>query len=231
MTGSTRPELRDRPRTPIPVRATARRRWLRPTVVVLVTFGLVAVAVGALSALRAASVPAVGDVAIVSTATDALGVDYADAPSVSLVNYDHGREISYAVEVRNEGPLSVVVEEVPIAGVADERRLVRPTDVLLAPEDARGGDAADGARPFEPFRLEPGAARTVIVNGVFDNCVYYTERAMELIASQAVTWSVAGLSTTTDVELSRRFAVRSPHMRNCPGRVMDRGARTRTGIP
>ncbi len=227
MTGSTRPELADRPRSAIPVRAPSRRRW-RIGVVLSVTFGLVAVAIGGLSALRDAAVPTVGEVAVVSASTDRFAVDYSDAPSVEFVTYGHGQEVSYAVQLRNDGPIPVTVEDVPVAGMEDGLRLIRPTEVLVAPEGAPVDDPTAGTRPFEPFRLDPGARRTVIVDGVFDNCVYYTERAMDVITSQAVTWRIAGWSTTTEVELPRQLAVRSPHIRDCPDRMMDRGARTRT---
>lgn len=228
MTGSTRPELRDRPRAAIPVRSSVAPAR-RVGVVALLTIGLVALVVGGATALRDASVPATGEVGIVSETTDALAIEYVDAPSIELVDYDHGATVSYAVELRNDGPVAVTVEDVPVATMEADRRLIRPSRVLLAPEGAAATDAAEGARPFEPFRLERGARRTVLVEGIFDNCTYYTERAMDVIVAQPVTWSVAGWSTTTDVSLSRRLAVRSPYLRVCPGRVMDRGATTRSG--
>ncbi|MBW3561439.1 MAG: hypothetical protein KY437_02985 [Actinobacteria bacterium] len=179
---------------------------------------------------RDASVPGVGGVAVVSASTSALAVEYADAPSVELVTYEHGEDVSYAIELRNDGPLPVTVEDVPISDMVGDLRLIRPTQVLVAPDGTALVDATvDQASPFEPFRLARGASRTVIVTGVFDNCVYYTERAMDLIGSQPVTWSVAGWSATTEVELSSQLVVRSPYLRVCPDRVMDRGARTRTG--
>lgn len=228
MTGSPRPELADRTRWRIATRPPG-RGWRHIGVILSVTLGLVAGVYAGWSALRDAAAPTVGDVAVVSASTSTFTVDYTDAPSVELVTYHHGREIGYAVELHNDGPIPVTVEEVPVDGMLDGLRLIRPTDVLVAPVGAPVDDPTEGARPFEPFRLEPGASRTVIVGGVFDNCVYYTERAMDVITSQAVTWSIAGSSATKDVELSRQLAVRSPHIRDCPGRVMDRGARTRTG--
>lgn len=229
MTG-TRPELHDRPRASIPVRSSVAPAR-RVGVVVLLIVGVVAVVAGGAVALRDASVPAVGEVGIVSETTDALAVEYVDAPSVELVDYDHGQAVSYAIELRNDGPLPVTVEDVPVATMEADRRLIRPGRVLVAPEGTAAADAGEGARPFEPFRLERGAHRTVIVEGVFDNCRYYTERAMDVIVAQPVTWSVAGWSTTTDLSLSHRLAVRSPYLRVCPGRVMDRGATTRSGTP
>lgn len=226
MTGAPRPQLLERPRT----RIEARRRTGVPVSLALLVLGLVALAGGAASVARDASAPGVGEVAIVSASTSALAVEYADAPSVELVNYEHGEDVSYAIELRNDGPLPVTVEDVPISGMVDDLRLIRPTQVLIAPDGTAPADATvDRSRPFEPFRLARGASRTVVVTGVFDNCVYYTERAMDLIGAQPVTWSVAGWSTTTDVALSSQLAVRSPYLRVCPNRVMDRGARTRTG--
>ena len=179
--------------------------------------------------LRDASVPGVSEVAIVSASTSALAVEYADAPSVELVNYEHGEDVSYAIELRNDGLLPITVEDVPISGIVDDLRLIRPTQVLVAPDGTAPGDATlDRSGPFEPFRLARGASRTVVVTGTFDNCAYYTERAMDLIGSQPVAWSVAGWSATSEVELASQLAVRSPYLRLCPDRVMDRGARTRT---
>lgn len=226
MTGGPARELVERRRT----RIEARRRTRVRVSLVLLILGLAALVGGATSVARDASVPDVGEVAIVSASTSALAVEYADAPSVELVNYEHGDGVSYAIELRNDGPLPLTVEDVPISGMVDDLRLIRPTQVLVAPAGTAPADATvDRSRPFEPFRLARGVSRTVIVTGVFDNCVYYTERAMDLIGSQPVTWSVAGWSATTEVELSSQLAVRSPYLRVCPDRVMDRGARTRTG--
>lgn len=229
MTDIPREQLRDGPRTRIPARSPG-GVVRRAGVGLLLTVGLVALAAGGAVVVRDAAVPATGEVAVVSDATEALAVEYVDAPPVQLVNYEHGATVSYAIELRNDGPVPVTVEDLPLGPMDADRRLVRPIGVRVLPDGAHATDAAGGATPFEPFRLERGVSRTVIVDGVFDNCAYYTERAMDLIASQAVTWSIAGLSTTTDVDLSRQLAVRSPHIRHCPGRVMDRGARTRSGV-
>lgn len=230
MTDIPREQLSDGPRTRIPAMSPG-GNVRRVGVVLLLTLGLVALAAGAGVTVRETAVPATGEVTVVSDATGALPVEYVDAPSVELLDYDHGASVSYAIELRNDGPLPVTVEDVPLATMEADRRLIRPSRVLLAPEGTAATEAAAGARPFEPFRLERGARRTVIVEGVFDNCRYYTERAMDVIVAQPVTWSVAGWSTTTDLDLSRELAVRSPHIRHCPGRVMDRGARTRSGTP
>lgn len=229
MTGPPGTELLERSRTEIAERPRV-RRGRRLVAVILLTVGLVVTATGAVSVLRGASVPSVREVVIASETTAALEVDYADAPSFELVAYEHGSEVSYAIQLRNDGPLPVTVEDVPIAGLAEDLRLIRPTAVLVLPEGGSPEDGLDAARPFERFRLARGATRTVVVTGVFDNCEYYTERAMDLVTSQPVTWSVAGWSTTTDLELSRQLAIRSPYLRVCPGRVMDRGARSRTGL-
>lgn len=223
MTGSTRPGLAERPRSTI----ASREPRVTIVVVLLVTLGLVAVVAGALVGLRGLSAPAVGEVAVAAEDTGTLGVDYADAPSVEFVIYQHGREIRYALELRNDGPVPITIEDVPVDHLVDDLRLIRPTAVLLAPDRTGGTGSTDGARPFEPFRLDRGARRTVLVTGEFANCAYYTERAMDVIRSQPVTWSIAGWSRTDEVGLSRHVVVRSPHIRACPDRVMDRGAATR----
>lgn len=225
MTGSTRPDLAGRQRTAI----TTRDPRVRIVVVLLVTVGLVAVAAGGLVALRDLSVPVVGDVAVASDDTGTLAVDYVDAPSVEFVVYQHGREIHYALELRNDGPVPITIEDVPVDHLVEDQRLIRPTAVLLGPDETDGTGPTESARPFEPFRLDRGARRTVLVTGEFANCAYYTERAVDVIRSQPVTWSLAGWSRTDDLGLSRHVVVRSPHIRSCPDRVMDRGAATRTG--
>lgn len=195
-----------------------RGRWRARLVRILAVAGLVSVAAGTAVALHDASTPVASGGGVVGAPS--FTVEYVDAPATEYVAYDHGASAGYRIELSNDGPLPVTVEDVPIAPMQEELRLLHPTEVLV--EEA--GDLA----PFAPFRLGAGETRTVVVSGVFHNCEYYTERAMDLVVTQPVTWSVAGVSTTTDVALTHQLAIRSTFIRECPGRVMDRGARTRT---
>lgn len=200
-----------------------RPRWLRRLTVALAVAGVLSLLAGVAVVLRGASTP-------VATAGSVLGVptfrvDYSDAPATVFAAYEHGESVGYTIELSNDGPLPITVEDVPITGQQAELHLLHPTEVRVVP---RGG-TVESAEPFEPFRLGTGETRTVIVSGVFYNCEYYTERAMDLLVSQPVTWSVAGVSSTTDVALTDQLAIRSTFIRECPARVMDRGARTRTG--
>lgn len=214
------------PARAIPARATP-PRWVTRTTRLLAVAGLLSLLVGIVVVLRDASVPNATGGGVLGAPS--FRVAYVDAPSTAYVWYEHGEAVGYSIELSNDGPLPITIEDVPIAGLQDDRRLLHPTEVLVAPEDAAGLtlDSAELA-PFEPFRLGAGETRRVVVSGVFYNCAYYTERGMDLFVSQPVTWSVAGLATTTEVALTDQVAIRSTFIRECPGRVMDRGARTRT---
>lgn len=192
--------------------------WRSRTVRLLAVAGVASILIGALVALHEASTPAAAGGSVVGAPS--FSVDYVDAPTTEFVAYEHGSAVGYRIELSNDGPLPITVEDVPVAPMQEERRLLHPTEVLV--------EGGSGLAPFEPFRLGAGETRTVVVSGVFYNCEYYTERAMDLVVTQPVTWSVAGFATTTEVALSDQLAIRSTYIRECPGRVMDRGARTRT---
>lgn len=203
-----------------------RSRWLTAMTVFLAGSGALSLILGSVSILVDGSVPTTTGGGILDA--PAHRVEYSDAPSVSYVAYDHGEDASYSIELVNDGPLPVTVEAVPLDGLRHERRLFAPTAVFVAPEGASEVEP-DAVAPFEPFRLWPGDSRILVVAGEFANCAYFTERAIDLIVEQPVTWSVLGRSRTDMVALSDQLAIRSPFMRECPGRVMDRSARTRTG--
>lgn len=193
-------------------------RWRARVVRILAAAGIVSILIAALVVLHDASTPVASGGGVVGVPS--FSVEYVDAPGTEFVAYEHGSAVGYRIELSNDGPLPITVQDVPIGPMQEQRRLLHPTEVLLE-------DGADLA-PFEPFRLGAGEARTVVVSGVFYNCEYYTERAMDLVVSQPVTWNVAGFTTTTEVPLTDQLAIRSTYIRECPGRVMDRGARTRT---
>lgn len=226
MTGNPETTTRTVDASAVPARP-PRPRLRRRLTSGLAVAGALSVALGGALMLRDASVPiAAGDAVL---GAPVFHVEYADAPSANLVAYEHGAAVGFSIELSNDGPLPITIEDVPIGPMQERKRLLNPTEVLMAPPGSTPTDLEGDLVPFEPFRLGVGETRTVVVSGVFYNCVYYTERAMDLIASQPVTWSVAGLSRTTEVALADGIAVRSTFIRECPGRVMDRGARTRTG--
>lgn len=209
-------------------RRARRTRWSTLLVAALTVGGALSLLGGLAAVLVDASQPLAAGGGVLDA--PAYRVAYSDAPSVSYVAYEHGAPVTYTIELSNDGPLPITVDDVPLAPLRDDQRLVRPTAVRIAPADAKEVDL-EGLAPFEPFRLWPGGSRIVVVTGEFANCAYFTERAIDLIVEQPVGWSVLGWSRTSTIALSDQLAIRSPFMRECPGRVMDRGALTRTGGP
>lgn len=175
---------------------------------------LAAAALGSLVAGGALAAPPVelAQAAAVSFDAEAthLTVEGFDDRGVYSLRYVHGDEAEVRVPVRNDGWLSTTVTSVSFDG--------RPAPMI----DPIGTDGT-------PVELSPGEEATLTVRVRFDNCEYYTERAMDVYEAVTVTSRTAGIASSTPVVLDHALVVRSPMMTTCPDRVSDRGAFLRGG--
>lgn len=128
--------------------------------------------------------------------------------------YDHGDEVSLRFTLENGGPLPIVVEH--IDALTEHLGLLTPTAVTVS------GSVL-------PVRLAAGEGAVVDVRARFDNCEYYTERALERHTHATVGWSVLGVDRTSQVAYGHDLLVRSPTIvGGCSDRVMDRSAKQRS---
>lgn len=154
----------------------------------------------------------------------AVTVEEFDEAGVHIVKYEHGDTVSYSFTVRNTGPVGITVTGVPLPEER-ERRLLQPVAATLPP-----GSSADnsGMTPFKPFALGAGKAQQIVVQGRFDNCEYYTERAVEVVDGQTIEFRLAGVPRTATVPFERDLVVKSPVIKDCPERTLDRSEHRRT---
>ena len=196
----------------------------------LLRAALIGVAVAAVIAgagvwlLRYQPLRQAGDLQLGGTAEVVL-VEEFEGSGAHIARYRDGGYVTYAVTVRNAGPIPVAVTGIPLPSES-ERRLLQPVGAGLV----GAGEAveAEGMRAFEPFELAPGAQQRIVLHARFDNCEYYTERAVELIEEQAIDVRIAGLDRHVRVPLSRPLLVRSPTIQRCPERTLDRSEHRRT---
>lgn len=196
----TRWELPDAP----PVRR--RRTGVRRAVAGV---ALLAVAAAAALVLPPVDVAQAGPVQFDADATH-LMLEQFDERGVYSLRYVHGEHAEVRIPVRNDGWLPTTVTGMSFDG--------RPAP-MIDPVGARG----------MPVELAPGEEATLTVYVRFDNCEYYTERAMDVYRDVTVTTRTAGVGTSTQVALDHDLVVRSPMMTTCPDRVSDRGAFLRGG--
>ncbi|HWH32202.1 MAG TPA: hypothetical protein VNU01_05975 [Egibacteraceae bacterium] len=176
-------------------------------------------------ALATAAIVAVAGAALVAgtgvSGADELHVDGSDrlvvlpryGPNGSdVVGYRHGETVTVRFPLVNRGLLPLTVEA------------VEPFPIqlgLLVAEEIR----VDGRAL--PVTLSPRQRADVTVTARFDNCAYFTERAINPYEHAVVRWRAAGLGHTTQVTYADALLVRSPTIIDCPGRVMDRSAKQR----
>lgn len=141
-----------------------------------------------------------------------------------ILRYIDGGYVSYAVTIRNTGPLPVTVTGVTLPQERD-RRLLQPVAAGLA----NGASAEVGEmEPLEPVSLAAGEEQQIVIQARFDNCKYYTERAIEIVDRQSLRFRVAGIPRSGVVEFDRPLLVRSPTINRCEDRTMDRSENRRT---
>ncbi|MBW3619078.1 MAG: hypothetical protein KY461_02435 [Actinobacteria bacterium] len=199
---TTGPALSGPDRGASPVRGRRPRRWALA--------GAVAVALGvALWLVPPVALTQAGDVTFDDGAVNRT-IEEFDARGMYTLRYVHGDEAEVRIPVRNDGWLPATVTGVAFDG--------RPAPMIV-PSGTAG----------TPVDLAPGETATVAIRVRFDNCEYYTERAVDLYRAVAVTTSTFGLARTHDVVLDHDLAVRSAVMTTCPDRVSDRGAFLRGG--
>jgi hypothetical protein len=204
---------------PAPEGTRRRHRWWVPA-----ALGAVAVAT-AVVAGSLAPLASPGPVLATGTAVTPLD-DFGDRGSVVLL-YEDGREVAYAFRLRNDGWLPLRVTGVDLPDPAEQPLLV-PTGLETTSTSLDRETTIDelDTVAFAPFTLWPGAARTLVVRGRLDNCAFYTERSLALIGAHTVQAGV-GVTRSRHVVLGDDVVVRSPGIRRCPGRVLDRSARQR----
>lgn len=164
---------------------------------------------------------------VTSSDAGATLVEEFEGTGATIVTYEHSAYLSYAFTLRNAGPVGVTVTSVDLP---DERarHMLQPvqTSMLTSPE-ATPDDLADMA-PLEPFALGAGEERRIVVQARFDNCEYYTERALEITEAHDVTFRVSGVPRTARVELNRPLIVKSPTILGCSDRTLDRSEHRRS---
>ena len=141
-----------------------------------------------------------------------------------ILRYVDGGYVSYAVTVRNTGPLPITVTGVTLPE-EPERRLLQPVTAGLA---GAGSPEVDDMQTFDPVSLAPGEQQQIVIQARFDNCEYYTERAMEMIDQQVVNFRVAGVPRTATIPFQHPLLVRSPTINRCEDRTLDRSDHRRT---
>ena len=144
---------------------------------------------------------------------------------VHILRYAHGGYVSYAVTVRNTGPLPITVTGVTLPQ-EQERRLLQPVTAGLA---GSGSPEVGDMQALDPVSLAPGEQQQIVVQARFDNCEYYTERAIEVVDQQVVNFRVAGVPRTATVSFDHPLLVRSPTINRCEDRTLDRSDHRRTG--
>lgn len=169
---------------------------------------LLAVAAGAV----ATAAPRTGGYLKVEGTTQHANLPEYGMDGSEIVRYLHGREIVVRFPLRNPGVLPLTVESIDpfptVLGLLTPRRIT---------VDGRALPAVIGAR----------RTATVEVRARFENCPYFTERAIDTSEAATVTWSTLGIARTAAVTYADELLVRSPTIIDCPGRVLDRSAKQR----
>lgn len=141
-----------------------------------------------------------------------------------VARYEHGAEITYEFALRNRSLLPVTITEIGLP-TATGHHLLRGVEARLRPSGH--GDEA-GSTVLPPVRIGPRQERTVVVVARFGACEYYTERALEVHEAHPIGFRVLGIQRRAEVELPTPIVVRSPTIRNCPDRLLDRASHRRT---
>jgi len=182
-------------------------RQVRPALIALVALGLLSGATVATAGPRSTTALYLSGSSQVATLPD-----YGPRGSV-VVRYQHDRVVTLRFTIANGGVLPVTVSD------------VQPFPTVLGLLTAE--TLTVGGKPL-PVRLGPGDKAEVVVQGRFDHCEYFTEKAIDPYNGAVVTWGIGPLSRTTTVAYSDTLLVRSPTILDCTDRVMDRSAKQRS---
>lgn len=131
-----------------------------------------------------------------------------DGTGIYAVGYQHDASTRITIPVRNDGWVPIELTSLELSDWN------RPMLEIVGVEGL-------------PVRLGRGEQVELGVHARFDNCEYYTERALDLYPEARVGYRALGIDGTTEVSFRHPMAVRSPTMLRCEERVMDRSARQR----
>ena len=129
-----------------------------------------------------------------------------------IVRYRHGDTTAMHVEVVNRGLLPITITRV--------EPFLTKLGLATAERITVGGAAL-------PLTLSPGERARLDVRATFGNCEYFTERAIDPSTHARVTWTTLGVERTALIAYPQALLLRSPTIVDCPGRVLDRGAKQR----
>jgi hypothetical protein len=194
-----------------PAGARTRRARPRPLVVVALLVLVLVASLGTLVDRLGDGAPVVFEEAPRLAQLPEYGADGSD-----VLGYDHGERVELTVELRNRWPVPVRIVDVDALPGHLAMLVVESATV-------EGVDVADGPG----VRVGPFSGVEVTVVARFDNCEYYTERAVDRFDSARVGTSLLGIPRHEQVTLDHQLLVRGPTILGCPDRVMDRSARQR----
>lgn len=130
----------------------------------------------------------------------------------TIVAYEHGALVTVRFAIANRGVLPVTVEA--LDPFPELLGMLEPVRVEVEGESL-------------PARLGPREQASVRVIARFDNCEYFTERAVNQFASARLDLRVLGVARTVAMPYDDVLLVRSPTIVDCPDRVLDRSAKQR----
>jgi hypothetical protein len=133
---------------------------------------------------------------------------------IAIVPYRDGARVVYGLALRNDGPLSVEVEEVAPLERRDESFFLFRTTAVRMGETSQPG--TDAPLPFRPFTLEPDQERYIEIEGVLEDCEYHAPGSSTLISAQFVRFEVLRQSLEAEVVLPTTIEFRFARRAQCP---------------
>ena len=130
------------------------------------------------------------------------------------LDYRNGETLAYFLSIRNTGIVGLDVTDLP--NDAESLGLFESEDVLVVTATEETGPIYERAEPFEPFHLDAGEERTVIIRGHFAHCSYYPAGAVSELSTQHIRFRVFGITKSAGIRLPAPLQVTSPADEDCP---------------
>lgn len=164
-----------RPPTTAPPQPTPPRRGVRRLVVAAIAIVTGVIVFSGLYLWRYQPLSANGTGAYWADPEFATSLGYFTSPqgedfSAYRVRYRDGELFRSALTLRNEGPLAVTVTGVGDLGCAGCEDLLVFHRASIGPATGQFVYDVEHVQPFEPFVLEPGTFRLVLIERRFDHC-------------------------------------------------------------